>query len=161
MSTALQRLQLDWVWWIVARGNPLKSSHGDFSARLALARTMAAHPRMRVLDLEAQLNLTYTVDVLAKLQARHRTDRFVWIMGSDNLASYHHWRDWQSIARSVPIAIVARPGQRAGNSPFERRFAQNRCPEHRSATLADHPAPAWTFLKAPLNAQSSTKLRKA
>ncbi|HPF23426.1 MAG TPA: nicotinate-nucleotide adenylyltransferase, partial [Hyphomonas sp.] len=24
-ETAMKRLQLDWVWWIVARGNPLKS----------------------------------------------------------------------------------------------------------------------------------------
>ena len=29
-ETAMKRLQLDWVWWIVARGNPLKTGHGDF-----------------------------------------------------------------------------------------------------------------------------------
>ena len=48
-ATALERLNLDWVWWIVARGNPLKSDHGDFATRLTSAKTLASHPRMRCL----------------------------------------------------------------------------------------------------------------
>lgn len=159
-QTALQRLQLDWVWWIVARGNPLKSSHGDFETRLASARAMARSPRMKVLDIEARLGITYTADLIDAIKVRNRTDRFVWIMGSDNLANFHHWRDWQAIGQAVPIAIVARPGSRAGNSPFERRFARARRPARASPSLADARAPAWTFINAPLNAQSSTALRK-
>ncbi len=159
-QTALVRLQLDWVWWIVARGNPLKSSHGDFETRLASARSMASSPRMKVLDIEARLGLTYTADVLGAINARHRAARFVWIMGADNLANFHHWRDWQSIGHSVPIAIIARPGGRAGHSPFERRFASARRPAHESICLADADAPAWTFINAPLNRQSSTALRE-
>ena len=159
-QTALTRLQLDWIWWIVARGNPLKSSHGDFAARLASARMVARSPKMKVLDIEARLGLTYTADVLTAIKARHRTDRFVWIMGSDNLGNFHHWRNWQEIGQTLPIVIIARPGGQAGNSPFERRFASARRPAHASICLADAKAPAWTFLNAPLNHQSSTRLRR-
>jgi len=158
--TALNRLQLDWIWWIVARGNPLKSSHGDFAQRLASARAVATSPRMKVLDLETELGLTYTVDVLKALKARHAADQFVWVMGSDNLANFHHWREWQVIGQSVPIAVIARPGGRPGNSPFERRFAHARRPEYLAKTVAGAPAPAWVYLSAPLNKQSSTRLRK-
>jgi nicotinate-nucleotide adenylyltransferase len=31
-------------------------------------------------------------------------------MGADNLAQFHLWRDWRIIARTVPIAVIARPG---------------------------------------------------
>ena len=157
--TALRQLQLDWVWWIVARGNPLKSSHGSFNDRLASARMVAKSPRMKVLDIEARLGLTYTADTLAALKVRNRTSRFVWIMGSDNLDNFHHWRDWQTIGQTVPIAIVARPGGRPGNSPFERRFRNARCPSDCATILANSKTPAWLFLNAPLNRQSSTKLR--
>lgn len=158
-QTAMTRLNLDWVWWIVARGNPLKSEHGDYQARLASARAKANHPRMIASDVEARFGLTYTCDTLAFLQKRHPGQRFVWLMGSDNLAGFHQWKNWQTIAESVPIAIVARPGARPGGSPFERRYATARQPEHNAGALAMRTAPAWVYLKAPLNPASSTRLR--
>ena len=36
--------------------------------------------------------------------------RFVWIMGADNLRSFHRWQRWREIARLVPIAVVDRLG---------------------------------------------------
>jgi hypothetical protein len=57
-ETAMKRLQLDWVWWIVARGNPLKTDHGDFNSRFASAEAVAGHhPRMIVTDIETAAGL--------------------------------------------------------------------------------------------------------
>ena len=135
-ETAMKRLQLDWVWWIVARGNPLKTAHGDFAERLASARAVAHHPRMLVTDIEARLGLTYTSDTLAAIVAR---------------------------APEAHIAVIARPGVGAGarNSPFARRFAKSRIPSAAARTLATTPPPAWTYLTAPLDPSSSTALRAA
>jgi nicotinate-nucleotide adenylyltransferase len=162
-ETAMKRLQLDWVWWIVARGNPLKTAHGDFAERLASARAVAHSPRMIVTDIEARLSLTYTSDTLAAIVARAPEARFVWLMGADNLAGFHHWQDWQGIAHTLPIAVIARPGigPDARNSPFARRFAKNRIPGTAARTLASTPPPAWTYLTAPLDPSSSTALRAA
>ena len=159
----MKRLQLDWVWWIVARGNPLKTAHGDFTERLASARAVAHHPRMIVTDIEARLGLTYTSDTLAAIVARAPEAHFVWLMGADNLAGFHHWENWQGIAQTLPIAVVARPGVGPGarNSPFARRFARNRIPAAAARTLATAPPPAWTYLTAPLDPSSSTALRAA
>jgi nicotinate-nucleotide adenylyltransferase len=160
-ETAMKRLHLDWVWWIVARGNPLKTSHGDFDARVASARALARNPRMIVTDIEAELGLTYTADTLAAIITRAPDAHFVWLMGADNLASFHHWKNWQAIAQSVPIAVVARPGVGPAerNSPFARRFASNRIPAAAARTLATAAPPAWTYLAAPLDPTSSTALR--
>lgn len=158
-TTALQRLNMDWVWWIVARGNPLKSDHGDFSERLASARAMADHPRMRVLDIEARHALTYSIDTITRLQQRNQTTRFVWLMGGDNLEHFHKWKDWQRIAAALPIAVIARPGAKRGNSPFEMQFANAYLNETEASTLADRPAPVWTYLTGKMNDASSTALR--
>lgn len=160
-ETAMRRLGLDWVWWIVARGNPLKTSHGDFDARLVSASQLASNPRMIVTDVEAQLGLTYTSDTIAAIVNRAPTAHFVWLMGADNLAGFHRWQDWHGIAQTLPIAVIARPGVglAARNAPFARRFASSRIPASAARKLPFSKPPAWTYLTAPLDPASSTALR--
>ena len=158
-TTALERLNLDWVWWIVARGNPLKVEHGDFAARLASAEALAAHPRMRVLDIEQRHDLTYSIDTITRFQNRNQTTRFVWLMGGDNLEHFHKWKDWENIAARLPIAVIARPGALPGNNEFETRFADVQLPEEDAATLADRAAPVWTYLTGKMVDASSTEIR--
>ena len=161
-ETALQRLQLDWVWWIVARGNPLKEEHGVFARRVASARAMAGHPRMRVSTIEAELGINYTRDLLPELTRRAPAARFVWIMGADNLSGFHRWGGWAEIAQTVPVAVVARPnaGPKARLSKFARRFAGARISEAEAPRLAFMEAPAWVFLTARWHPASSTALRR-
>jgi nicotinate-nucleotide adenylyltransferase len=159
--TALTRLNLDRIWWIVARGNPLKSGQGNFVERLASARAIARHPRMIVTDIEAQAGLTYSADTLAALIARAPGAQFVWVMGADSLAQFHLWRRWPSIAQAMPVCVVARPGYglKARASPFARRFAKARLPSAAAASLAFHAPPAWIMIEARHVALSSTALR--
>jgi len=160
-ETALKRLRLDAVWWLVAGGNPLKENHGAFEARLASARRIARHPAMRVTGIERALGVRYTSHLLEKLLPRLGSADLVWIMGADNLGGFHRWGRWADIACRLPIAVVARPGEspKAGLSKFARRFAHSRLPESAAVSLAGRSAPAWVYLTAPLDRASSTALR--
>jgi nicotinate-nucleotide adenylyltransferase len=162
-STALIRLGLDRVIWLVSPGNPLKTDRrpADLSARLAGAGRLAKGPRMQVSDLESRLGARYTLETLRTLKARYRGVRWVWIMGADNLAGFHRWRGWTDIFRIVPIAVVSRPGAwpRAAFSPAARRFASARLSSRAAHRLALAKPPAWVFLRAPLKPVSSTALR--
>ncbi|MEC8837822.1 MAG: nicotinic acid mononucleotide adenylyltransferase, partial [Pseudomonadota bacterium] len=53
---ALRRLNLDEVWWLVSPSNPLKESRdlASYESRLARARAVARHPRIKVSDFEAR-----------------------------------------------------------------------------------------------------------
>ncbi len=133
-ETALKRLKLDFVWWLVSPGNPLKNktSMGAFRARLQSAEAVAAHhPRIRVSALEETLHTIYTVDTVAALRRRFPGVNFIWLMGSDNLEQFGRWRRWRDIARLVPIAVVQRPGSilAALNAPLIRRFGMVRDPD--------------------------------
>ena len=57
-----------------------------------------AHPRIDVTDLEYQLGTHYTYETVAYLVRRCPRVRFVWIMGADNLRSFHRWQRWRGIA---------------------------------------------------------------
>ena len=162
--TAMRRLGLDRVIWLVSPQNPLKSGRdtASLAERMAGARRMAGSDRrMIVSDAESRLGSPYTVDTLNRLRARFPGVKFVWIMGGDNLASFHRWRGWTDIARTTPIAVVARPDAllQSRSAPAARRYAAARRPSREAPLLADAATPAWTYLRAPLNSASSTKLR--
>jgi nicotinate-nucleotide adenylyltransferase len=140
---ALQALGLDAVWWLVSPGNPLKAPEGmaPYHARLGSARLMARRSRIVASDIETRLGTRFTIDTIEKLVRRYPKRRFVWIMGADNIAQFHRWRDWRRLARAVTIAVVARPGYEA-------------------FTGAD-PAAAWLrrFVRPAVGATSWTKWR--
>ena len=112
---AMRALGLDELWWLVSPGNPLKPTEGmaPLAARLASAHAMTRRTPIVATAIEAELGTRYTVDTLAALQRRFPNRRFIWIMGADNLEQFHLWRDWRRIARTMPIAVIARPGYEA------------------------------------------------
>jgi nicotinate-nucleotide adenylyltransferase len=160
-ETARVRLGLDRVVWLVSPGNPLKSAAPPLGLRIASARGVARGPSMVVSDAEARLGSRFTIDTVRLLKARHPGVRFVWLMGGDNLASFHRWKGWTDILREVPVAVVARPGTLTTSrfAPAASRFAAARLPSQAGRRLATARAPAWVYLPAPLNPLSSTKLR--
>ena len=151
--TALRRLHLDYVWWLVSPGNPLKEAPAPLEKRLKAARAMARHPRLIVTDIERALGTRYTIDTIKALQRRFPAVTFVWLMGSDNLENFYRWRDWRQIAERIALVVVQRPG---------------------SILAKDHAAPIRRFgrtgrLKAPpailvldgaRNPESATRLRR-
>ncbi|MBU1345663.1 MAG: nicotinate-nucleotide adenylyltransferase [Alphaproteobacteria bacterium] len=162
-ETAMRRLDLDRVVWLVSPQNPLKSSSqtAPLAERMAGARGVAHGPRMIVSDFESRVGTNRTIDTLRELQRRHPGVRFVWLMGSDNLETFHRWRGWTDIMRMMPVAVVARPGSllESRAAPAARRFAGDRVSSREARLLPLMAAPAWTYLTAPLNPSSSTALR--
>src|SRR3546814_8707040 len=71
---------------------------------------MARRAPIRATAIEQRLGTRYTVETLRALIRRYPERRFIWLMGADNLAQFHRWRNWRDIARLLPIAVVARPG---------------------------------------------------
>jgi nicotinate-nucleotide adenylyltransferase len=163
-ETALQRLGLDRVIWLVSPQNPLKASAetAGLSERMQGVRRLAHGPSMIASDAETRLGSQYTIDVVRALKARFPGVRFVWIMGADSLASFHRWRGWAEIMREIPVAVVSRPwiSLKSRFSPAARRFARFRRPSAQARSLPGSKPPAWVFLRGPLNFQSSTAMRE-
>ena len=159
--TALKRLGLDQVWWLVTPGNPLKdpSKLASLESRVEMARKMARHPRIEVTGFAG--GSAYTIDLLAELKRRFPGVNFVWLMGADNLAQFHRWRAWGEIFAAVPMAVLDRPGLRlkARASKAAQRFALYQVDESDAGGLARLEPPAWTILSHRLSGLSSTALR--
>jgi len=160
---AMRRLGLDRVWWLVTPGNPLKDTRGlaPLDERIAAARALASHPRIDVSGLEAEIGARYTYDTVSYILARCPGVRFVWIMGADNLRSFHRWQKWRRIAGLVPMAVIDRlgPSLYATSGPAGQALARARIPESAAKSLPGRSPPAWVYLHGLKSPLSSTALR--
>ena len=160
---AMQRLALDRVWWLVTPGNPLKDTRGlaPLAERIAAAQALASHPRIDVTDIEAHIRTRYTYDTVSSLIARCPGVHFVWIMGADNLRSFHRWQKWRAIADLLPIAVVDRvgPSLYATAGIAGQALARFRIRESAARALPRRRPPAWVFLHGLKSPLSSTALR--
>ncbi len=160
---ALRRLGLDWLWWLVSPGNPLKDTHllPPLATRLSAAAALVQHPRIAVSGIEATIGTRYTYETIDYLTRRCPGVHFVWIMGADNLATLHQWKCWRDIVALVPIAVIDRPGATlaATHSPAGAFLSRYRYDESDGRAFALAKPPAFIFLHGPRSFLSSTALR--
>jgi nicotinate-nucleotide adenylyltransferase len=162
---AARLLGLDEIWWLVSPGNPLKPARGmaPLECRFASAQAAARGLPIRVTAIEREFGTLYTADTLHSLKHRFPERTFIWLMGADNLQQFHLWRDWRGIARTVPIAVVGRPGydgraRAARAMGWLRRFVR---PASQARNWTEWRTPALVLLKTPPDPTSATLLRAA
>ena len=162
---AMDALGLDETWWLVSPGNPLKPQAGmaPLAARLKSARNQSRRAPIVPTAIEQRLGTRYTVDTLAMLTRRYPKRRFIWLMGSDNLAQLHRWKDWRRIARTMPIAVIARPGYDADamTSPAMAWLRRYRVPAASIRKRGQWSAPALVLLRFDPDYRSATAIRRA
>jgi nicotinate-nucleotide adenylyltransferase len=162
---AARALDLDEVWWLVSPGNPLKPKAGmaPLAARVRSARTMARRAPIRVTAIERNLGTRFTIDTIRALKLRYPRRRFVWLMGADNLAQFHLWRDWRRIARELPIAVIARPGYDAAAlaSPAMAWLRRYRLSAAGFRNRGGWSAPALIELRFDPDPRSATAVRRS
>ena len=160
---ALRRLDLDEVWWLVSPQNPLKSDDGmePLASRVARAKQVAHHPRIRVEAPELMLGTRYTLDTVRALKHIYPKARFVWLMGADILPQLVRWEGWRDLFATIPIAAFARPGwsHAALLAAAPRAFARYRVRAESARGLAACGPPAWCFIPSRLDPHSATAIR--
>jgi nicotinate-nucleotide adenylyltransferase len=113
---ALSNLHLDEVRWIPA-GQPWQKSRqlAAPAHREAMVQLAIEHEPRFVLDrCELQRSgPSYTLDTVRELQAQVPDGQAVdWVLliGQDQYASLHTWRDWKELLSRVTLAVANRPG---------------------------------------------------
>lgn len=109
---------LDEVWLVVSPQNPhkQKSSLARDHDRLHLVRlAIGDNPNLRASDIEFSLpQPSYTIDTLTYLREKYPERAFTLIMGGDNLATLHKWKNYELILRDYSIYVYQRPSYDLG-----------------------------------------------
>lgn len=163
---ALKHFGLDEIWWVVAKQNPLKSESemAGFSVRFASAtRVTKNNPHIKISDFEQSHDTQYSFDTIAIIKKQNPDDRFLWIMGADNLANFHKWHKWQEIAKMISIAVMDREDLApvAMSSVAAKYMQGSFLPEEKSQSILQNSHPKWCFLHIDKHPDSSTRIRKS
>jgi nicotinate-nucleotide adenylyltransferase len=120
---------LEQVWLVVSPQNPLKPKATlarDYDRLHLVQLAIGDNPRLRASNIEFSLpKPSYTIDTLTYLKEKYPEHRFVLIMGGDNLATLHKWKNYELILRDYEIYLYSRPGFEVGdlaNHPHVRTF---------------------------------------
>lgn len=104
---------LDKVWFVVSPHNPLKPKKtlARDHDRLHLVRLgIGDNPKLEASNVEFGLpQPSYTVDTLAVLREKYPEREFALIMGGDNLATLHLWKNYEQILAHHDLYVYQRP----------------------------------------------------
>ncbi|OFW80996.1 MAG: nicotinate (nicotinamide) nucleotide adenylyltransferase [Alphaproteobacteria bacterium RIFCSPLOWO2_01_FULL_40_26] len=104
---AIKKLVLDQVWWIATKQNPLKEAkiyEGYVSRLQKCEKLIWNHSRLKIHHFDE----IHTEKLIKKLKAKYKNIEFFWIMGADNLESFHRWKNFKKLISMIHIAIFAR-----------------------------------------------------
>ncbi|MGN7619091.1 MAG: nicotinate-nicotinamide nucleotide adenylyltransferase [Ehrlichia sp.] len=62
----------------------------------------------------------YSYNVVIHLRKKFKNVKFIWLMGSDNLFSFHYWYRWKDFCKLLPIVVFERDKciYKSLNTPF-------------------------------------------
>jgi nicotinate-nucleotide adenylyltransferase len=140
----LEFTPLESIWFVVSPQNPLKNKASLLPQhhRLAIVnRAIGDNPGMKASDIEFRLpQPSYTIHTLVHLKEKYPDRHFVLLLGSDNLESFHKWKNYEQILEDYELYVYPRKESKGGE-------------------LSTHPRVTW--VNAPFIEISSTFIRKS
>ncbi|NOY05921.1 MAG: nicotinate-nucleotide adenylyltransferase [Chlorobi bacterium] len=107
-------LELDRVLFVPNSISPFKTtrhiSDADIRAEMVqLAVSDNPHFSTELFEISRQ-GVSYTVDTLRHLTAKHPADEFILLMGADTFTDFPHWKDPDVVVSLAQLAVGVRPG---------------------------------------------------
>lgn len=135
---AFEHAGLDRLVFMPAAQAPLKPGavQANVEQRLEMLRAVvAADTRFEVSDYEAHKGgVSYTVETARYLRAQFPSDELVWVIGADQLARLHLWREIGELVKLIEFVVLGRPGW----SVNDAELAKERIPGVRLSWCQGH-----------------------
>ncbi len=111
------------IWFVVSPQNPLKNKKilADEYHRLEMVNlAIGDFPPFKASDIEFSMpKPSYTIDTLVRLSEKYPNYNFSLMMGSDNLVSFHKWKNFEIIQRDYKLLVYPRKDSLL--NPFENQ----------------------------------------
>lgn len=110
-KAALDQLQVDEVWFVLANHAPLKDFKPTSNEhRLAMLELVCQeYEQFKVCDIELHRQGTsYSIDTLRDLHQLYPEYEWFWILGADQQAQFEQWKEWQELLKLAVFVVVDR-----------------------------------------------------
>ena len=105
----IKKFKLNKLYWSLAKVNPLvkKKYFFSYEERLKLLRKkVRSHKKMTVSDIHKK----YSIHLIKEFLKKYKHKKFFFLVGADNLKSFHRWKDYKQIMSLVTLVFISRPG---------------------------------------------------
>ena len=143
-------LKLDEIWWVVTPQNPLKiSKPATYHERIKNCKNITRNFPIKIKEIEKKIGSDYSYKTISYILNHYKNIKFFWLMGADNLISFHKWQDWQKIFNNISIVIFKRHGYniKALNSIASKKFINNKIVGSNVIKEEFDHLPSWIFIE--------------
>ena len=155
-------LKLDEIWWLVTPQNPLKiSKPATYMERLKNCSKITRNHPIFIKEIEKKIKSDYSYKTINYILHHYKNIKFFWLMGADNLISFHKWQKWQKIFNNMSIVIFKRHGYntKALKSITSKKFINNKIVKSKIDIDDFNKLPSWTFIENKEVKISSSEIR--
>ena len=143
---AIKKINLNKVLWVVTKKNPFKNKpFYSVTQRIRFAKEITKkNKKIQVVYLDKIIGSSRTINIINYL-IKKKIKKIYFIMGSDNLISFHKWKNWKKIVKLSKLIVFSRRGyDKKGMKSVVARYFKNKI----------------VFIKNKPISISSSKLRK-
>ena len=155
-------LKLEEIWWIVTPQNPLKiSKPATYKERIKNCKNITRNFPIKIKEIEKQIGSDYSYKTINYILNHYKNIKFFWLMGADNLISFHKWQNWQKIFNNMSIVIFKRHGYniKALKSITSKKFINKKIIKAKINIEDFTELPSWAFIENKEIKISSTEIR--
>jgi len=107
---AKKQFKIDKIIWAITKKNPFKSkSHFSLKKRIALSKQITKkHNFISIKFYEDKIKSNKTIDLVNYLKKKYNRSEIFFLMGADNLISFHKWHRWEAISLKCNILVFDR-----------------------------------------------------
>ena len=107
---AKKKFKINKIIWAITKKNPFKSkSFFDFKKRVILAKKITKRYRfISVKYYEDKIKSNKTINLINYIIRKNNRSEIFFLMGADNLISFHKWHKWKIISSKCSILVFDR-----------------------------------------------------
>ena len=107
---AKKKFRIDKIIWAITRKNPFKSkSYIDLKKRINFAKKISKrYSFISVRYYEDKIKSNKTIYLINYLKKKNKQSKIFFLMGADNLISFHKWYKWKIISSKCDILVFDR-----------------------------------------------------
>ena len=111
---ATKRFKLKKVIWAITKKNPFKEqSSVSLAARIKLCKKITERTDfIQVKFFEKKIRSNKTVDLINFI-TKNNNNEIYFLMGADNLITFHKWHKWKTISQKCNIIVFDRHGYKS------------------------------------------------
>ena len=104
---AKKQFKINYIIWAVTKKNPFKKkSLFSLKKRISLAKNLTYKKKyISIRYFEDKTNSNKTHDLIKFIKKKYKSYELYYIMGADNLISFHKWYKWNAISSICKILV--------------------------------------------------------